>query len=129
MPKQVVMGATLQCSFGSAPSSLMVTPEKRVNASKLPAASIQDFAPGKNVMPFGMCNTVTNPQVASATSAAGGVLTPQPCIPVTTAPWAPGSPTVKIGGTPALNDTCKLMCVWGGVISVSSSGQATVNTK
>jgi hypothetical protein len=54
-------------------------------------------------------------------------LTPQPCIPVTAAPWTPGSPTVMIGNKPALNSTSKCTCTWTGVISVTSPGQATVN--
>jgi hypothetical protein len=33
-----------------------------------------------------------------------------------------------IKNKPALNNTCKLMCNWGGVISVVNAGQATVNT-
>ncbi|MBP6469950.1 MAG: DUF4280 domain-containing protein [Chloroflexi bacterium] len=128
MAQQVVMGAQLMCSFGVAPSALVVTPENVTNANKVPAATIMDNVPLKNIMPFGMCTTLSNPQVAAATSAALGVLTPQPCIPVTSAPWAPGSPTVMIKNKPALNNTCKLMCNWGGVISVVNAGQATVNT-
>ncbi len=128
MAQQVVMGAQLMCSFGVAPSALVVTPENVTNANKVPAATIMDNVPMKNIMPFGMCTTLSNPQVAAATSAALGVLTPQPCIPVTSAPWAPGSPTVMIKNKPALNNTCKLMCNWGGVISVVKAGQATVNT-
>ncbi|MBK6327317.1 MAG: DUF4280 domain-containing protein [Chloroflexi bacterium] len=128
MAQQVVMGAQLMCSFGVAPSALVVTPENVTNANKVPAATIMDNVPMKNIMPFGMCTTLSNPQVAAATSAALGVLTPQPCIPVTSAPWAPGSPTVMIKNKPALNNTCKLMCNWGGVISVVNAGQATVNT-
>ena len=128
MAQQVVMGAQLMCSFGVAPSALVVTPENVTNANKVPAATIMDNVPMKNIMPFGMCTTLSNPQVAAATSAALGVLTPQPCIPVTSAPWAPGSPTVMIKNKPALNNTCKLMCNWGGVISVVNAGQATLNT-
>lgn len=129
MPQQVVLNAMVKCSFGTTPSPLMVTPENRVNGSKLPAATILDNVPGKNVIPFGMCTTTSNPQVAAATAANKGVLTPQPCVPVTTAPWAPGSPTVLIGGKPALNNTCKLTCMWGGVITVINAGQVTVNVK
>ena len=81
-----------------------------------------------NIMPFGMCTTLSNPQVAAATSAALGVLTPQPCIPVTTSPWVPGSPTVMVGGNPALQNSCQLMCQWGGVIAVNAAGQVTVNS-
>jgi hypothetical protein len=70
---------------------------------------------------------MANPAVAAATAAALGVLTPMPCVPVTTAPWAPGSPTVLIGNMPALNDQSKLMCNWGGVIQINSAGQTTTN--
>lgn len=127
MATEVVNGAMLMCTFGVAPSSMVVLPVNRVNASNMPAATIMDNIPMTNIMPFGMCTTPSNPQVAAATSAAMGVLTPQPCIPVTTAPWTPGSPTVMIGNKPALNNTCQLMCMWGGVITVSMPGQMTVN--
>jgi hypothetical protein len=53
-------------------------------------------------------------------------LTPMPCIPVAVAPWTPGSPTVLIDGMPALNNTSKLMCVWGGVIQIIDAGQVTI---
>ena len=78
-----------------------------------------------NIMPFGMCNNPANPAVAAATAAAMGVLTPMPCVPVTTAPWVPGSPTVLVGGKPALNNTSKLMCMYGGVIQIANP--ATTN--
>jgi len=55
-----------------------------------------------------------------------GVLTPMPCVPVTM-PWAPGSPTCLIGGMPALNNTSKCMCAWGGVIQIGFPGQVTTN--
>jgi hypothetical protein len=80
-----------------------------------------------NIMPFGMCSCPANPLVAAATAAAMGVLTPQSCIPATAAPWIPGSPTVLIGGEPALNDSCTLMCSYGGVISIQMAGQMTVS--
>ncbi len=127
MAQLVSMGATLTCSFGTTPSTFNITPENRVNASKIAAATIMDNVPMKNISPFGMCTTLINPQVAAATSAAAGVLTPQPCIPVITAPWTPGSPTVMIGNKPALNSTSMCMCTWTGVISVTSPGQTTVN--
>ena len=122
MASQVAMGAMLQCSFGMAPSSLVVIPQSRVLADGPPAANIMDHKPMANILPFGMCQSLANPAVASATSAALGVLTPMPCIPVTTAPWAPGSPTVLLGGQPALNNTSKCMCNWAGVISITNPG-------
>ena len=125
MPNHVCMGAALQCTFGVAPSSLVVLPVNKVMTSYVPAANIMDNKPMVNIMPFGMCQSPSNPVVAAATAAALGVLTPMPCIPATTAPWAPGAPTVLLANLPALDDTSKLMCMWGGVISVNFAGQAT----
>lgn len=123
MAIQVCMGAMLQCSFGAAPSSLVVLPANRT-MTMTPAATIMDHAPLVNIMPFGMCSSPANPTVAAATAAALGVLTPMPCVPATAAPWVTGAPTVLIGKMPALNNTSKLMCNWGGVIQVVSPGQA-----
>ena len=123
MANQVCMGAMCQCSFGAAPSTLVVTPENKTLTSSMPAATIMDNVPMKNIMPFGMCSSLANPTVAAATSAALGVLTPMPCVPVIAAPWAPGCPTVLIANKPALNDSSKLMCSWGGVISINNAGQ------
>jgi hypothetical protein len=127
MAQQVCMGAMLQCSFGMAPGQLMVIPVSRVMAGK-PAANIMDNKPFANVMPFGMCQSMANPMVAAATAAAMGVLTPMPCIPNTPAPWIVGAPTVMVGTGPALNNTSKLMCIWGGVIQITMPGQFTVMT-
>ena len=125
MPKHVCMGAMLQCTFGVAPSTLMVLPVNRVMTSFVPAANIMDNKPMVNIMPFGMCMSPSNPTVAAATAAALGVLTPMPCIPNTVAPWAPGAPNVLLANMPALDDTSKLTCMWGGMISVSMPGQLT----
>jgi len=125
MSNLVCMGASLQCSFGAAPSSLVVLPANCTMTSNVPAANIMDNKPIVNVPPFGMCSSLANPTVAAATAAALGVLTPMPCVPVTPAPWVPGSPTVLIGNMPALNDQSKLMCTWGGVIQINFAGQAT----
>jgi hypothetical protein len=127
MAQLVINNAMMMCSFGVAPSALTVLPLNRVNATNQPAANIQDNKPMVNIKPFGMCTTLSNPQVAAATSAAMGVLTPMPCMPVTTAPWAPGSPTVMIGNQPALSSSCQLMCMWGGAITINFAGQVTVN--
>lgn len=118
----VCNGACLQCSFGMAPGTLVVLPTNKVNAT-MPAATIMDNKPFVNITPFGMCTSMANPAVASATAAALGVLTPMPCTPVTAAPWAPGSPTVLIANMPALNNNSKLMCSYGGVIQITYGGQ------
>jgi hypothetical protein len=125
MAQHVCNGATLACSFGMAPGSLVVIPVNRVLTSGQPAATIMDFVPMVNVMPFGACMTPSNPAVAAATSAALGVLTPMPCMPVTVAPWAAGAPTVLEGGVPVLNNTSSLSCLWGGLIQVVVPGQVT----
>ncbi|MCH5275791.1 MAG: DUF4280 domain-containing protein [Lachnospiraceae bacterium] len=118
-------GATLACSFGMAPSTLMVPPAARVTG-KMPMAGIMDQAPMVNIIPFGMCSSMANPTVASATAAALGVLTPMPCIPVIPAPWAPGNPTVMVGGKPCLNDSSQCMCAYGGVIQIQNPGTTDV---
>ncbi|MDY6991878.1 MAG: DUF4280 domain-containing protein [Pseudomonadota bacterium] len=124
MPFQVCCGATLKCSFGTQPSTLaVVAPEQQVAPGKAPA-TILNHQPVVNIQSFGLCQSLANPAVASATSAASGVLTPQPCVPVTPAPWTPGSPTTLIGHAPALNHTSQLMCTWAGVIEVAEPGQA-----
>ena len=127
MAQQVCMGATLQCSFGAAPSSYVVLPTNKV-LTQTPDANIMDNKPMVNILPFGMCSSPANPTVAAATAAALGVLTPMPCIPNTAAPWAPGAPTVLLANMPTLNSTSKLMCNWGGVIQILYAGQTTVIT-
>ena len=125
MGMAVCGGAMLTCSFGLAPSSLNVLPQNKTVTS-MPLANIMDNKPMVNIMPFGMCQSLANPTVASATAAALGVLTPMPCIPATTSPWVPGSPTVLIGGQPALNNTSKLICMWGGVIQITNPGTTNI---
>jgi Domain of unknown function (DUF4280) len=125
MPMHCCNGASLMCTFGAAPSTLVVLPLHRMLTGEQPAANINDYVPMVNIMPFGVCMTPSNPMVAAATAAALGVLTPMPCIPVTTAPWITGAiaPPVILDGAPALDNVSKLMCMWGGVISVTYPGQ------
>ncbi|SHL73479.1 DUF4280 domain-containing protein [Rhodanobacter sp. OK091] len=125
MPIHVVNGASLMCSMGVAPSTLVVLPTNKMLSTNQPAATIMDHIPMTNIMPFGMCMSPANPQVAAATTAAMGVLTPMPCIPATSSPWIPGTPTVMLGNIPCLDNTCTCMCMWAGVITVASPGQMT----
>lgn len=125
MGLEVTNGAPCTCSFGAAPSSLTVLPTSGVTVSKNPAGTIMDYVPFVNIMPFGMCSSLANPTVQAATAAALGVLTPIPCTPMTSSPWAPGVPVVTIGKKPALNDSSKLTCSYGGVISITFAGQTT----
>jgi Domain of unknown function (DUF4280) len=127
MPIQVCMGAQMMCSFGLAPSNLVVLPTNTTFTNQVPDANIMDHIPMVNIMPFGMCTSLANPTVASATAAALGVLTPMPCIPVTPSPWVTGAPTVLLGNQPTLDNVSKLMCNWGGVIQFVTPGEFTVN--
>jgi hypothetical protein len=123
MPLQVVNTASIMCSFGAAPGTLLVPPANRTFVGGQPAANIMDNKPMANIPPFGVCMSLANPQVAAATAAALGVLTPMPCIPVIAAPWAPGAPKTLIGNLPALGNDSKCMCNWAGVIQVVVPGQ------
>lgn len=121
----VCMGAMISCSFGAAPGTLIVTPENKV-MTQVPIATIMDYIPMKNIMPFGMCNSMANPQVIAATAAALGVLTPMPCIPNIVAPWTPGNPTVLIANKPALNSDSQAMCLWAGIIQITNPGSTNI---
>ena len=98
MALPVVDGATLKCTMGTSTCSLTVLPTNRVQMEGAYAANIMDYIPMANISGFGNCITLSNPTVAAATSAALGVLTPQPCIPVIAAPWAPGSAAYRSPG-------------------------------
>jgi Domain of unknown function (DUF4280) len=126
MAMQVCMGAMMMCTFGMAPSSLVVLPTNMVMTDEMPDANIMDYIPMVNIMPFGMCMSPANPMVAAATAAAMGVLTPMPCIPMTTTPWVPGAPTVMLAMMPTLDNTSTLMCMWAGVITFTTPGEFTV---
>ncbi|GAB3438524.1 DUF4280 domain-containing protein [Insolitispirillum peregrinum] len=122
---QTVAGAVCSCPFGAAPSVLSVLPTNKVMAPT-PAANIMDNKPFLNILPFGTCMSMANPMVAAATAAALGVLTPMPCIPATSAPWIVGVPTILLGNMPTLSNDSKLLCNWGGMISISFAGQVQV---
>src|ERR1700727_1207240 len=106
MPLQVCMGAMMQCSFGMAPSSLEVLPTNRAMTNQVPDANIMDHIPIVNIMPFGMCMSPSNP--------------------ATPAPWVAGAPTVLLRNFPSLDNVSQLMCIWGGVITFTDAGEATV---
>jgi len=118
VPLLVVHGAQLKCSAGTSPASLSVLPGREADGGGKLAATVDDFVPMVNIAAFGMCTTQANPQVAAATAAAQGVLTPQPCIPVTVAPWSPGAAQTTVRERPALvaGSTCN--CTWTGTVEI-----------
>jgi len=112
------------CTNGLGPSTFIATP-KMIQTSMMDAGNIMDNIPFTNVPPFPMCNAPANPTVIAATAAALGTPTPAACIPVFPGPWVPGAPTVLLSNQPALDNTCKLMCAYGGSVSISFAGQVT----
>lgn len=122
----VVAGALLQCPFGTTPASLNVTSQTTVLVGGKPAATIQDAAPNANISSCGMCSSLANPQVAAATAAALGVLTPQPCIPAVAGSWLPTQMICLVAGKPCLTSDSKAICSYGGTISIVNPGQTTV---
>jgi Domain of unknown function (DUF4280) len=126
MPNLVCTGATVQCSFGTTPATFAAS-GAQASAGGGPAGVVTDVAP-ENVPPFGLCTSLANPQVASATAAASNVLTPQPCQPVLS-PWTPGSARVTIGEVPALDDASQCSCAWAGVVTVSAAGQTAASVQ
>lgn len=130
MGEIVVTGAMLSCPFGTAPSNLKVTSQAMCTVGGQPAATIQDAQGMVNIQAFGMCTSMANPQVAAATAAALGVLTPQPCMPMTAGAWIPTCPSTLIDGKPCLTNDCKLVCTnGGGTIQITYPGQMMVSTK
>lgn len=124
MANPVVQTSLCTCSFGTAPCPLSVTSQQTVSTCNMLQATIMDNKPAT----FGMCNNPANPTVASATAAAMGVLTPMPCVPLTLSPWTPGAVTITVCGKTLLNNSSKLMCSYGGVISITMTPAMTVST-
>ena len=123
----VVSGAQLMCPFGTAPGTLNTSSQVTALGCSKPVATIMDIAPGSNITPFGMCCSLVNPQVAAATAAALGVLTPQPCAMMPAGPWRATKPTVLVGGKPVLTQDSMLLCGMGmGQISITSPGQMKI---
>ena len=114
----VLGGTVLQCSFGMAPSVLNVLPTARV-ISSMPMASIADCVPLVNIMPFGMCSSMAN----------YGCINAYAMYSLIAGTWMPGSPTVLVGGKPALNQNCKLTCAYGGIIEIKSPGTFNIQVK
>ena len=125
MSLMVATGASCLCSMGTAPGMVTSTNNQMVLAEGKPVCVITDAAPMANISPCGMCTSLANPQVAAATAAAMGVLTPQPCIPATQV-WSGG--TVLVGGKPCVTLESKCMCSYAGVISITNPCQTKVLT-
>ena len=119
MPKLVIDGATIQCDQGAAPAKLVVLPVEQGDIDGKPLATTMDHVPMVNIPSFGMCRSQPNPAVAAATAAAMGTPTPAPCVPVTPAPWSPGSSLGDLRGKPLLTSDSTCKCQWAGEVSIA----------
>ena len=128
MGKMLTTGTVLKCSFGNATSPLKGTSALSVIVDGKPAVTIADVGGTVNISPFGMCSSLANPQVAAATAAALGVLTPQPCIPQPVA-WKPSGAAVFAKNQLCLTDSCTCKCAYAGEITVVKPGQKKVIIK
>ena len=126
MPCIVNAGCILKCSFGQVPTPLSIMNPK-VLVGSMPVATMMDYIPIVNIVPFGMCNNPANPVVAAATIAALRVLTPMPCIPMTISPWINVSTKMEVQGKKVLHEGSKLMCGYGGQITVVSTINKNIN--
>ncbi len=127
MAQAVVTLANATCTFGSAPCTVKSTSNGTVLADGRPMCVISDAKPMVNISSCGMCSSMANPAVASATAAAMGVLTPQPCVPAVTGAWIPNNVKVLVGGQPALTLGASCICGFGGKISIVNPGQVKVD--
>ena len=126
MGNPVVTGAVINCTFGMSPGQLIGLSKVLIGGA--PALTIKDTVPIMNVTPCGMCQSMANPTVASATAAALGVLTPMPCVPAPVGMWiCAGTPLIC--GVPGLSTDGTLTCAYGGSIAIRDPGQKTVGYK
>lgn len=123
----VVSKAKIKCSYGDKISTLTVFPDRTIWLTGEPQANISDHAPMRNIAPFGKCHTVAYPPTGSATAANHGKLTPMPCVPNTPFPWMGGKSDVLLKGQPALLKSCRLNCIYGGLITITHDGQSSGN--
>ena len=127
MGAMVTSGAVMKCSFGIAPCPFQAMANATV-LSGMPAGTMLDISPA-SIATFGMCQSMANPTVASATAAALGVLAPMPCLPMIAGPWMISSPTVLVKGSPVLTTDARAMCAYGGMLQFISSPAQKVMVK
>jgi hypothetical protein len=113
MSKLVRAGASLTCSQGTLPARLQVLPGRGVAVQDAAAATVNDAVPLTNIPVFGKCNLYSPIK---------------PCLPATQR-WLPGSAKVRIRGDAALTSDCRLLCNAGGMITIISPGQQTVQNR
>lgn len=120
----VVSGASIGCTMGLGSGTLNATSQVTILFNGGTVATKNDVG-AQNLGPCGMCTSMGNPTVASATAAALGVLTPQPCTPMAGGPWQASGKT-KVGGDFPITNESTLTCSYGGSIFITNTGQTKV---
>jgi len=109
LSEYVVHGATLQCTLGTAKSTLNMPLSHGIFLKDKAQCNIGDRIPIKNIVPFGNC-TITSP--------------PPPCVPATLLPWInKKDTTLSLNGQKALIKNAICVCAIGGIITIEDSGQ------
>lgn len=116
------MCAVCKCSFGAAPTPLMVVPPTMTMATTGFSASIMNSKPFVNIIPFGICNSPMYPTRLVPP------FIPGPCFAPIASPWICGSPTVLLPSGPLLNKISMTICSLGGVIQIIAPGTPTIMT-
>ncbi|MGM0508839.1 MAG: PAAR-like protein, partial [Fusobacteriota bacterium] len=119
----VCMGAKMKCNFGNQQSTLNIVAPHNIMIDKKLMATMMDYKPMVNILPFGQCKSMANPTVAAATAANYGRLQPMPCMPNIVAPWVNAKMTTLVAGNPALLKKSKLTCAYAGMIKITDPGQ------
>ena len=127
MPNQVCMNAMMMCTFGVAPSSLVVLPINQ--GADQPGARREHHGPRSH----GEHHAVRDVHRRRLTlrwplppPQPWAFSLPCPAFPNTPAPWVPGAVTVLLGNQPTLDNVSTLNCIWGGVIQFTFPGEITV---
>jgi hypothetical protein len=117
MAQLVVSGAMVKCMFAAGPPVPLSVVPGAVTAGA-PTATVMDFNPMVNIPVMGSCTSPSNPATKNPSGQA-------PCTPAIVAPWTPGSPSVMIGGQPALTDDSACSCTLGApmCITITTAGQ------
>lgn len=129
MGQPVVTGGKAMCSMG--PGGMFnISAMGNVMIENKPILTTKDTVPFMNVSPAGvMCQSMANPMVASATAAAMGVLTPQPCVPNFVGMWLPGTINCKCKFMGLVDSSCSLMCAYAGKLSITFAGATRTTVK
>jgi hypothetical protein len=110
----VVTGATLECSEGTGPSTLIATAEPPIQLLGITVASVLDHKPSVNVKSFQTCKIKKKKGEHPCT-----------CKPETPEVWTPGATSTLLpSASPVLTEASTLKCKVGGTISIVDSGQS-----